>query len=60
MMQILCISYANNPRMVWIKRDSGGGYFFSPKITDQDGNGKLAEIESGTVILEKGSLSMIF
>ena len=52
---ILCIRYANNRRMVWIKRDSSGDYFFSPKITDQDGEGTLAEIESWTVILEKGS-----
>jgi CRISPR/Cas system-associated exonuclease Cas4 (RecB family) len=52
---ILCIHYANNQRMVWIKRDSGGDYFFSPKATDQDGKGTLAEIESWTVILEKGS-----
>ena len=25
---ILCIRYANNRRMVWIKRDSSGDYFF--------------------------------
>lgn len=29
--------------------------FFSPKTTDQDGEDTLAEIESWTVILEKGS-----
>ena len=39
---ILCIRHANNRRMVWIKRDSGGDYFFSPKTTDQDGNGTSA------------------
>jgi hypothetical protein len=50
----LCIHYANNRIMVWIKRDSGGDYFFSPKATDQDGKGTVAEIE-WTVILEKGS-----
>lgn len=47
---ILCIHYANNRRMVWIKRDSGGDYLFSPKATDQDGKGTLAEIESWTVV----------
>lgn len=52
---VLCIRYANNRRMVWIKRDSSGDYFFSPKTTDQNGKGTLAEIESWTVILEKGS-----
>ena len=52
---ILCIRYANNRRMVWIKRDSSGDYFFSPKTTDQDGKSTLTEIESWTVILEKGS-----
>ncbi|CAN5593200.1 hypothetical protein BH23THE1_BH23THE1_27230 [soil metagenome] len=41
--------------MVWIKRDNRGDYFFSLKTTDQDGEGSLAEIESWTVILEKGS-----
>jgi hypothetical protein len=41
--------------MVWIKRYSGGDYFFSPKVTDLDGKGTLAEIESWTVILKKGS-----
>ena len=29
--------------------------FFFPKTTDQDGEGTLAEIESSTAILEKGS-----
>ena len=52
---ILCIRYANNRKMVWIKRDSQGDYYFSPKTKNQDGEESLAEIESWTVILEKGS-----
>ena len=52
---ILCIRYANNRKMVWIKRDSQGDYYFSPKTKNQDGEENLAEIESWTVILEKGS-----
>ena len=31
---ILCIRYANNRRMVWIKRDSQGDYYFSPKTNN--------------------------
>ncbi len=41
--------------MVWITRDNRGDYFFSPKTTDQDGEGTLAEIESWAVTLEIGS-----
>ena len=52
---ILCIRYANNRKMVWIKRDSQGDYYFSPKTNVQEGEESLAEIESWTVILEKGS-----
>ena len=52
---ILCIRYANNRKMVWIKRDSQGDYYFSPKTKNQNDEGNLAEIESWTVILEKGS-----
>ena len=52
---ILCIRYANNRRMVWMKRDSQGDYYFSPKTKNQDGEEGLAEIETWTVILEKGS-----
>ena len=52
---ILCIRYANNKRLVWVKRDSQGDYYFSPKTNNQDSGGSMAEIESWTVILEKGS-----
>ena len=45
---------ANNRKMIWIKRDSQGDYYFSPKTKNQDNEGNLAEIESWTVILEKG------
>ena len=44
---ILCIRYANNRIMVWIKRDSQGDYYFSPKTNVQEGEESLAEIESG-------------
>ncbi|TVP40735.1 hypothetical protein NARC_60122 [Candidatus Nitrosocosmicus arcticus] len=52
---ILCIRYSNNRRLVWIKRDTKGDYFFSPKTNGQEGEESLTEIESWTVILEKGS-----
>ncbi len=52
---ILCIRYSNNRRLVWIKRDNKGDYFFSPKTNGHEGEESLTEIESWTVILEKGS-----
>jgi len=33
---ILWIRYANNQKMIWIKRDSQGDYYFSPKTKNQD------------------------
>jgi hypothetical protein len=41
--------------MIWLKRDSQGDYYFSPKTKNHYNEGNLAEIESWTVILEKES-----
>jgi hypothetical protein len=53
--RILHIRSANYKRMVWIKRDSRGDYYVSPRTKNQDGERGLTEIKSWTVILEKGS-----
>ena len=52
---VLCIRYASNRKLQWIKRDEKGDYFFSPLVNNETGENKLPELETWTVILEKGS-----
>ncbi len=52
---VLCIRYASNRKLQWIKRDEKGDYFFSPLINNETGENKLPELETWTVILEKDS-----
>ena len=52
---VLCIRYASNRKLQWIKRDEKGDYFFSPLVNNVTGENKLPELETWTVILEKGS-----
>ena len=52
---VLCIRYASNRKLQWIKRDEKGDYFFSPLVNNETGENKLPEIETWTVILEKDS-----
>ena len=52
---VLCIRYASNRKLQWIKRDEKGDYFFSPIINNETGENKLPELETWTVILEKDS-----
>jgi hypothetical protein len=53
---VLCIRYASNRKLQWIKRDEKGDYFFSPLINNETGENKLPELETWTVILEKESV----
>ena len=52
---VLCIRYASNRKLQWIKRDEKGDYFFSPLVNNETGENKLPELETWTVILEKDS-----
>lgn len=52
---VLCIRYASNRKLQWIKRDEKGDYFFSPLVNSETGENKLPELETWTVILEKDS-----
>jgi hypothetical protein len=52
---VLCIRYASNRKLQWIKRDEKGDYFFSPLVNNETGENKLPELETWTVILEKES-----
>ena len=52
---ILCIRYANNRNLKWIKSDSSGDYYFSPRVDKQNSDAKLPDIETWTVIIEKAS-----
>ncbi len=52
---VLCIRYASNRKLQWIKRDEQGDYYFSPRINHQTGENKLPELETWTVIIEKES-----
>ncbi|WP_148687032.1 hypothetical protein [Candidatus Nitrosocosmicus hydrocola] len=53
---ILCIRYSNNRNLIWIKSDSAGDYYFSPKNNLGEKNGeRLSDIETWTVIMEKNS-----
>ncbi len=52
---ILCIRYASNRKLQWIKRDDQGDYFFSPIVNHKTGENKLPELETWTIILEKDS-----
>lgn len=53
---VLCIRYASNRKLQWIKRDEKGDYFFSPLVNNETGENKLPELETWTVILEKDSV----
>lgn len=52
---ILCIRYANNRNLIWMKSDSKGDYYFSPRNTGDGQNSRLPDIETWTVIMEKNS-----
>jgi len=52
---ILCIRYANNRNLIWLKSDSAGDYYFSPKASTAGHDSRLPDIETWTVIMQKDS-----
>jgi hypothetical protein len=52
---VLCIRYASNRKLQWIKRDEQGDYYFSPLIDHETNENKLPELETWSITLDKDS-----